>query len=58
MLKYFNNITKTLTLPYEFNEVLKDIPDDTEINILRKFTDCKYKDIKGLRLFNPERITL
>jgi IS605 OrfB family transposase len=28
------------------------------INILRKFTDCKYKDIKGLSLFNPERITL
>ena len=28
------------------------------INILRKFTDCKYKKIKGLSLFNPERITL
>ena len=33
MLKYYNNITKTLTIPYEFNEELKDIPDDTEIII-------------------------
>ena len=33
MLKYYNNTTKTLTIPYDFNEVLKDIPDDTEIII-------------------------
>ena len=33
MLKYYNNITKTLTIPYNFNEELKDIPDDTEIII-------------------------
>ena len=33
MLKYFNNKTKTLTIPYEFNKVLKDIPNDTKIII-------------------------
>ena len=33
MLKYYNNITKTLTIHCEFNEELKDIPDDTEIII-------------------------
>jgi hypothetical protein len=33
MLKYYNNITKTLKIPCEFNEALKDIPDDTEIII-------------------------
>jgi hypothetical protein len=33
MIKYYNNTTKTLTIPYKFNEELKDIPDDTEIII-------------------------
>ena len=33
MLQYYNNTTKTLIIPYDFNEVLKDIPDDTEIII-------------------------
>ena len=33
MLKYYNNITKTLTIPCEFNEELKDIPDDAQIII-------------------------
>jgi hypothetical protein len=40
MLKYYNNITKTLTIPCEFNEVLKDIPNDTEIIIFDE--DYKY----------------
>jgi hypothetical protein len=40
MLQYYNNITKTLTIPYEFNEELKDIPDDTEIIIFDE--DTKY----------------
>jgi hypothetical protein len=33
MLQYYNNITKTLTIPYEFNDELKDIPDDAQIII-------------------------
>jgi hypothetical protein len=33
MLQYYNNITKTLTIPSDFNQELKDIPDDTEIII-------------------------
>ena len=49
MLKYFNNITKTLTLPYEFNEVLEDILDDTE-NII---FDEDYKKLKYSK-FNQE----
>ena len=28
------------------------------INILRKYTNYKYNDPKGLNLFNPENITL
>jgi len=42
MLQYYNNITKTLKIPCEFNEVLKDIPDDTEIIIF----DQDYKNNK------------
>ena len=49
MLKYYNNITKTLTIPCEFNEVLKDIPDDTEIIIF----DEDYKNNKYSN-FNQE----
>ena len=30
MLKYYNKITKTLTLPSDFNEELKGIPNNTE----------------------------
>jgi hypothetical protein len=30
MLKYYNNTTKTLTIPHKFNEELKDIPDNAE----------------------------
>jgi hypothetical protein len=37
MLQYYNNITKTLKIPCEFNEVLKDIPDDTEIIIFDEY---------------------
>jgi hypothetical protein len=37
MLKYYNNITKTLTIPSEFNEDLKDIPNDTEIIIFNEY---------------------
>jgi len=49
MLQYYNNITKTLTIPYEFNEVLKDIPDDTEIIIFDE-------DLKNMKYseFNQE----
>jgi hypothetical protein len=49
MLKYYNIITKTLTIPYEFNEVLKDIPADTEIIIF----DEDYKKFK-YSTFNQE----
>jgi len=30
MFKYYDNITKTLTIPCKFNEEIKDIPNDTE----------------------------
>jgi hypothetical protein len=43
MLQYYNNITKTLTIPCEFNEELKDIPNDTEIIIFDEdFKNYKY----------------
>jgi hypothetical protein len=31
MLEYYNNITKTLIISFDFNDELKDIPDDTKI---------------------------
>jgi hypothetical protein len=37
MLKYYNNITKTLTIPCKFNEEFKDIPTDTEIIIFHEY---------------------
>jgi hypothetical protein len=37
MLKYYDNITKTLTLPAKFNKELKDIPNDTEIIIFDEY---------------------
>ncbi len=40
MLKYYNNITKTLTIPCEFNEELKDIPDDIQSYLLRPVFLC------------------
>jgi len=49
MLKYYNNITKTLRIPCEFNEILKDIPDDTEIIIF----DEGFKNYKCSK-FNQE----
>ena len=49
MLKYYNNITKTLTIPYDFNEELKDIPNDTKIIIF----DENYKN-KEFSKFNQE----
>jgi len=43
MLQYYNNITKTLTIPSDFNQELKDIPDDTEIIIFDEdFKNDKY----------------
>jgi len=41
MLKNYDNTTKTLTIPCEFNQELKDIPDDTEIII---FENDYYKN--------------
>ena len=29
MLNYYDNVTKTLTISYNFNKTLKDIPNDT-----------------------------
>ena len=49
MLKYYNNITKTLTIPCEFNEVLTDISDDTEIIIF-----YEYRKNKKDSIFNQE----
>ena len=49
MLEYYNNITKTLTIPYDFNNVLKDIPYDTEIII---FDEDDINDIYSY--FNQE----
>ena len=49
MLKYYNYKTKTLTIPFEFNEKLKNIPDDTEIIIF----DEDYKKFKYSQ-FNQE----
>ena len=49
MLKYYNNITKTLKIPYEFNEELKDIPDDAEIIIF----DQDYQNVEYSN-FNQE----
>jgi hypothetical protein len=38
MLKYYNNTTKTLNIPYDFNEILKDIPVETKIIIFSQYT--------------------
>jgi hypothetical protein len=37
MLKYYNNTTKTLTIPYDFNEELENIPDNVEIIIFDEY---------------------
>ena len=43
MLKYYNNITKTLSIPFIFNEELKDIPNETEIIIFSQdYKNGKY----------------
>ena len=49
MLKYYNYTTKTLTIPCEFNEELKDIPDETKIIIFDEY----HKNMKYSR-FNQE----
>jgi hypothetical protein len=49
MLKYYNNTTKTLTIPHDFNEKLKDIPDDTKIIIFSQ----NYKKLE-ISSFNQE----
>ena len=55
MLIYYNNITKTLTIPYEFNEVLKDIPDDTEIIIFDEDININnHVDNNKFSIFNQE----
>jgi hypothetical protein len=35
-IEHYNKETKTLTIPYNFNEELKDIPEETEIIIFNK----------------------
>ena len=41
--EYYNKETKTLTIPFNFNEELKDLPLDTEIIIFDEDFD-KYED--------------
>jgi hypothetical protein len=36
VINYYNKETKTLTIPYIFNEELKDIPEETEIIIFNQ----------------------
>jgi hypothetical protein len=38
ILNYYNKETKTLTLPYNFNEKLKDIPEETEKIIFHNYS--------------------
>jgi hypothetical protein len=38
LIDYYNEETKTLTIPYDFNKELKDIPEETEIIIFS--IDC------------------
>ena len=43
MLKeYYNTETKTLTLPYEFNEELKDLPIETQAIIFEENRNEEY----------------
>ena len=45
MLKYYNNITKTLTIPCEFNEILRGIPNNTKIIIFDEdLNNIKYSN--------------
>ncbi len=37
MLKYYNDETKTLTIPFDYNKEINDIPDNTK-NII--FDEC------------------
>ena len=34
--EYYNEKTKTLTIPYKFNEKLKELPFDTKIIIFKE----------------------
>ena len=36
LLEYYNEETKTLTLPYDYNEELKDLPNNVENIIFSK----------------------
>ena len=40
MLKYYNDETKTLTIPFDYNKEINDIPDNTKnIKSNAKFTN-------------------
>jgi hypothetical protein len=42
-IEHYNKDTKTLTIPYSFNEEIKDIPEETEIIIFSKnYRNKKY----------------
>jgi len=47
--EYYNKETKTLIIPFNFNEELKDLPLDTEIIILEEdFSKTKYSQFNQL----------
>jgi hypothetical protein len=46
LTKYYNNETKTLTIPCDFNEELKDLPPNTQTVIFKE--DRKKKNIQSL----------
>ena len=53
---YYNNETKTLSIPSSFNEELKDIPEETEIIIFEEKHGTSSKFNKKINTF-PKNLT-
>jgi hypothetical protein len=56
--KYYNKERKTLNIPYNFNEELKDIPEETEIIIFSQtYFNDEYSQFNQPVDNLPEKIT-